>query len=176
MADLGEGSKKLTPGQGETELLNNPAKTHLSPTTPPLCAGLSCSVMSNSLQPHGLKPARLSVHGDSPGKNIEIGCLALLQGIFPAKRSNPVFRYCRRILYCLSHQGSPTLPLCPPPIPRLTHHLHANPLTSKEPDPRYWELSFLEVLGRGVGLVDPGKRISSSRTPALPWGQLGRED
>ena len=39
MADLGEGSKKLTLGQGETELLNNPAKTHLSPTAPPLCAG-----------------------------------------------------------------------------------------------------------------------------------------
>ena len=154
--------------QWETELLNNPAKTHLFPTAPPLCAGLSCSVMSSSLQSHGLKPARLSFHGDSPGKNTEMGCLALLQGIFPTKRSNSGFRYCRWILYCLSHQGSPTLPLCPAPIPRPTHHLHANPLTSKEPDPRYWELSFLEVLGRGRGLVDPGKRISSSRAPALP--------
>ena len=162
--------------QWETELLNNPAKTHLFPTAPPLCAGLSCSVMSSSLQSHGLKPARLSFHGDSPGKNTEMGCLALLQGIFPTKRSNSGFRYCRWILYCLSHQGSPTLPLCPAPIPRPTHHLQSNPLTSKEPDPRYWELSFLEVLGRGRGLVDPGKRISSSRAPALPWGQLGRDD
>ena len=162
--------------QWETELLNNPAKTHFFPTAPPLCAGLSCSVMSSSLQSHGLKPARLSFHGDSPGKITEMGCLALLQGIFPTKRSNPGFRYCRWILYCLSHQGSPTLPLCPAPIPRPTHHLHANPLTSTEPDPRYWELSFLEVLGRGRGLVDPGKRISSLRAPALPWGQLGRDD
>ena len=49
----------------------------------------------------------LSVHGDSPGKNTEVGCLALLQGIFSTQGSNPVLPHCRRILYCLSHQGSP---------------------------------------------------------------------
>ena len=31
-----------------------------------------------------------SVHGDSPGKNTEIGCHALLQGIFPTQGSNPL--------------------------------------------------------------------------------------
>ena len=30
-----------------------------------------------------------SVHGDSPGKNTEVGCCALLQGIFPTQGSNP---------------------------------------------------------------------------------------
>ena len=30
-----------------------------------------------------------SVHGDSPGKNIEVGCQALLQGIFPTQGWNP---------------------------------------------------------------------------------------
>ena len=30
-----------------------------------------------------------SVHRDSPGKDIEVGCDALLQGIFPTQGSNP---------------------------------------------------------------------------------------
>ena len=30
-----------------------------------------------------------SVHGDSPGKNTEVGCHALLQGVFPTQGSNP---------------------------------------------------------------------------------------
>ena len=34
-------------------------------------------------------------------------CHALLQGIFPTQRSNPGLPHCRRILYRLSHQGSP---------------------------------------------------------------------
>ena len=48
-----------------------------------------------------------SVHGASPGKNTRVGCHALLQGIFPTKRSNLGLPHCRRILYCLSHQGRP---------------------------------------------------------------------
>ena len=50
-----------------------------------------------------------SVHGDSPGKNTEVGCHALLQGIFPTQGSNPGLPHCRQILYCLSHQGSPRI-------------------------------------------------------------------
>ena len=30
-----------------------------------------------------------SVHGDSPGKNTEMGCRALLQGIVPTQGLNP---------------------------------------------------------------------------------------
>ena len=48
-----------------------------------------------------------SVHGDSPGKNTGMDCHALLQGIFPTQESNPGLSNCWRILYCLSHQGSP---------------------------------------------------------------------
>jgi len=51
-------------------------------------------------------PPGSSVHGDSPGKNTGAGCHALLQGIFPTQGSNPGLPYCRRILYCLSHQKS----------------------------------------------------------------------
>ena len=45
--------------------------------------------------------------GDCPGKNARLGCHDLLQGIFPTQGSNPGLPYCRQILYCLSHQGSP---------------------------------------------------------------------
>ena len=48
----------------------------------------SCSVMSNSLQPHGLQPARFLCPWDFPGKNTEVGCQFLLQGIFPTQGSN----------------------------------------------------------------------------------------
>ena len=41
----------------------------------------ACSVMSDSLWPHRLQPARLACPCDSPGKNIGVGCHALLQGI-----------------------------------------------------------------------------------------------
>ena len=39
----------------------------------------SCSVVSDSLQPHGLQPARLLCPGDFPGKNTRVGCHLLLQ-------------------------------------------------------------------------------------------------
>ena len=68
-----------------------------------LCSVLSRSVVSDSLWPHGLLPARLLCPWGSPGKNTEMGCHALLQGIFPAQGSNPGLPHCRRILYCLSH-------------------------------------------------------------------------
>ena len=70
---------------------------------------LSCSVVSNSLQPHELQPAGSSVHGDSPGKNTVEGCKALLQGIIPIQGLTPGLPHCRWILYHLSHGGSPRI-------------------------------------------------------------------
>ena len=72
---------------------------------------VSHSVVSNSLQPRGVKPTRLLCPWDSPGKNIGAGCHALLQGIFPTQQSNPGLPHCRQILYRLSHQESPGNPL-----------------------------------------------------------------
>ena len=40
------------------------------------------TVMSDPLWPHGLKPAWLLCPWDFPGKNTEVGCHFLLQGIF----------------------------------------------------------------------------------------------
>ena len=64
----------------------------------------SCLTLCNPLD---CSPPGSSVHGDSPGKNIGMGCHALHQGIFPTQRSNPGPQHCRRILYHLSHQRSP---------------------------------------------------------------------
>ena len=52
-------------------------------------------------------PPGSSVHGDSPGKNTGVGCLSILQGIFPTQGSIPGLPHCRWILYHLSHQGNP---------------------------------------------------------------------
>ena len=54
-------------------------------------------------------PPGSSVHGDSPGKNTEVDCHALLQGIFPTQGLNPGLPHCRQIFYHLSHQGSPRI-------------------------------------------------------------------
>ena len=57
-----------------------------------------------TLQPHGLyRP------WNSPGQNIGVGSLSLLQGIFPTQGLNLGLPHCRQILYQLSHQGSPSI-------------------------------------------------------------------
>ena len=76
-------------------------------TTPLLylgCESESHSVMSDSLRPHGLYSPL-----NSPGQNIGVGSLSLLQGIFPTQGLNPDLPHCRRILYQLNHKGSPRI-------------------------------------------------------------------
>ena len=68
-----------------------------------------CTVVCNSLRPCGLSPPGSFVLGDSSGKNTGVGCLALLQGIFPTHGSNPGLLHHRKILYYVSHQGSPKI-------------------------------------------------------------------
>ena len=63
---------------------------------------VSNSVGSDSLQPHGLQPARLVCPQNSPGKDTGVGCHFLLQGIFPSQGSKPGHPRCRRTLYHLS--------------------------------------------------------------------------
>ena len=53
-----------------------------------VCVCAVASVMSDSVRRCGLKPTRLLCPWDSPGKNIGVGCCALLQGIFPTRGSN----------------------------------------------------------------------------------------
>ena len=50
---------------------------------------LSCSVVSDSLQPHGLYSTRLLCPWDFPGKNTGVGWCFLLQRIFQTQGVNP---------------------------------------------------------------------------------------
>ena len=61
----------------------------------------SHSVMSDSLWPQGLYSPR-----NSPGQNIGVGSLFLLQEIFSTQGLNPGLPHCKQILYQLSHKGS----------------------------------------------------------------------
>ena len=61
-------------------------------------------------------PSRISEwpHGlyspwNSPDQNTGVSSLSLLQGIFPAQGSNSGLPHYRRILYQLSHKGSPEM-------------------------------------------------------------------
>ena len=67
---------------------------------------LSCSVVSDSLWPHGLQPAKL-LSMDFPGKNTGVDCHALLQRIFPTQRLNLSLLHCKWILYHLSYRKDP---------------------------------------------------------------------
>ena len=65
---------------------------------------VSHSVVSDSLWPYGLCSP-----WNSPGQNTGVGSLYLLQGLIPTQRLNPGLPHCRRILYQLSHKGSPRI-------------------------------------------------------------------
>ena len=64
----------------------------------------NCSVVSNSLRPHGLYSTC-----NSPGQNTGVGSLSLFQGIFSTQGSNPGLLQCRQNLYQLSHKERPRI-------------------------------------------------------------------
>ena len=75
--------------------------------------GLPCPPPGNLPNP-GIEPRSPTLQADSslsepPGKlkNIGVGSLSLLQGIFPTQKSIQGLLYCRWILYQLSYQRSP---------------------------------------------------------------------
>ena len=59
----------------------------------------SHSVVSDSLQPHGLYSP-----WNSPGQNTGVGSLSLLQGIFLIQELNRNLLHCRQILYQLNYE------------------------------------------------------------------------
>ena len=69
------------------------------------------SVVSDSVRPYGVWPARFLCPWDFAGKNTGVGCHALLQGIFPTQELSP------RLL-CLLRWQAGSLPLVPPGKPR----------------------------------------------------------
>ena len=77
-----------------------------------LCCAVLCLITQSRLtlcKPVDYSQPVYCIHGNYPGKHAGVRCHTLLQGIFPTQGSNPGFPHCREILYCLSHQGSPTM-------------------------------------------------------------------
>ena len=88
------------------------------------------SVVSDSLPPRGLQPARLLCPWNSPDKKIGVGSHALFQGIFLTQGSNPGFLHCRQILYHLSHH-----------LAKFKGHLNGHPSLS----PQAWIFSLMRL-------------------------------
>ena len=102
-----EAGEKLQPGE------NVPGKEYSMCKGTVIWNSVSClCLVTHSCltlcKPMDCRSPGSSVHGDSPGKNTGVGCHALLQGIFPTQGSNTGLTHCRGILYCLSHEVSPT--------------------------------------------------------------------
>ena len=89
-------------------------------------------------------PPSSCVHGDSPGKNTEVGCHPLLQGIFPAQGSNPGLLHCRQILYQLSHQRSPVVLWVAPKFNKQTEEKMLMMVVNKKS--RWWRWKIRWVL------------------------------
>ena len=87
----------------------------IAQSCPTLCEPMNCS------------PPGSSIHGDSPGKNIGVGCHALLQGIFPIQGLDLSLLLSPALqadYLSLSHQGSPSTTL----LLRLSHSVVSDPL------------------------------------------------
>ena len=110
----------------------------------------SHSVVSDSLQPHGLYSPP-----NSPGQNTGVGSLSLLQGIFPAQGLNPCLPIYRWILYLLSHQGSPRILECVP-----------YPFSKGTSQPRNWI---------GVSSTAGSEKAMAPHSSTLAWKILWME-
>ena len=89
----------LTP----TGTMSTSHRCALTPVSPGLLLSLY-SVVSDSLRPHGLQPARLLCPSKSLDQNTEVGCHVLLQGFFLTQGLNSHLLHCKQILF---HWGSP---------------------------------------------------------------------
>ena len=67
------------------------------------------SVVSNSLQPHGVQPTSFLCPRYSPGKNTGVSSLSLLQRIFLTQESNPRLLHRRQVRYQRSHREAPKM-------------------------------------------------------------------
>ena len=95
-------------------------------------SGLPCPPPGDLPNP-GIKPRYPALQetdsfpSEPPGKpkNTGVGSLSLLQGIFPTQESNLGLLHCRRILYQLSYQGSPSISCTPKHVGMSWHNHHS---------------------------------------------------
>ena len=125
----------------------------------------SCSVMSDSLWPHGLYSP-----WNSPGQNTGVGSLFLFQGILPTQGSNPGLWHCRQILYQLSHKGSPRiLEWVAYPFSRGSSQTRNRTRVSCITGGFFTNWTIREALGkwRNLSLLKPSSLVPPNKTPLL---------
>ena len=137
--DLGTKQQQLLHGHAQqlmNDVKGEKVKVSVAPSCPFLCESMDCSPPGFSV--HGILQARILewvaipfFRGSSqPKYQTQVSCIAggfftvwatreaprlewvaisSRQGIFPTQGSNPGLLHCRRILYFLSHQGSPRI-------------------------------------------------------------------
>ena len=93
--------------QERERILGGEQGAGLTTASKPQHPSLESESESRSVVPDSLRPHELYSPWNSPGQNTGVGNLSLLQGIFPTQGLNPGLPHCRRILYQLSHKGSP---------------------------------------------------------------------
>ena len=134
---------------------------------------LSCSVVSNSLQPHGLEPTRPLCPWDSPGKNTGVGCHFLLQCIFPAQGLNPHllhFLHCQVDSLVLHHAGNLNMWSVQFSSVTQSHLTLCDPMNHSTPGlPVHHQLpEFTQTHVHRVGdAIQPSHSLSSPSPPAL---------
>ena len=84
--------------KGQTEKTVAPLKSYLESES------ISRSIVSYSSVTLWTVALHTPLSMGFSGKNTEVGCHFLLQGIFPTQESNPGLLHCKQILYCLSQQ------------------------------------------------------------------------
>ena len=136
----------------------------------------SCSVMSDSLQPHGLYSP-----WNSLGQNTGMGSLSLLQGIFPTQGSNPGLPHCRKILYHWATReaqeywsGEPIFSLVDLPDPGIepgSPALQVDFLPAElpgKPEILTWNKSGLCIMGQTPNILIC--RLKESKDVGVSWG------
>ena len=116
----------------------------------------SRSVVSNS--------ARLLCPWDFPGNSTGVGCHFILQAIFQTQGLNQGLLHCRKILYCLRHQGS-----C------ISHHYFKMHQTNKNIKPleeklRYswpWIKSFLDITSNAQCIKEKNNTLDLIKIKSL---------
>ena len=135
-----------------------------------LCTqSLSHSVVSDSLRPHGLQPARLLCAWDSPGRNTEVGCHFLLQ-CMKVKSESEVAQLC------------PTLcdPMdCSPPGFSVHGIFQARILEKVaisffrgSSQPKDQTFHFLHWQADSLPLVPPGKPFQEIHANEILWDEM----
>ena len=111
------------------------SENEVAQSCPTLCNHMGCSL------------TRLLCLWNYSGKSIGVGCLFLLQAVFPTQGSNPDLPHCRQTLYHMSHQWSHiSLKFSPKSIHSLKANLSESLIwAQKDEKMQYWCQDVLNI-------------------------------